>query len=90
MTGHQRQEPLTRSSSKDIEPTSALTSTAGAVSQQSKPGKETQYEAHLRDLQQYICELLIKNQQLRWLLETATEHQCEDLVDDCDQNFTRH
>ncbi len=48
---------------------------------------QTQHENQVRDLQQYICELLIKNQRLRWLLELVKNHQREGIPDDHDQNI---
>jgi hypothetical protein len=39
--------------------------------EQPDPGLEEQWQDRLRILQQWICELLFKNQQLRMSLETA-------------------
>ena len=83
MTDQQRQEPLTQSTPSDLEPVQEW--------RQEKwdQGQEKEWEVRLRSLQQCICELLIKNQQLRWLLESATNHQCREFADEYDQNVAR-
>jgi hypothetical protein len=62
MGAQQRQYPLTQSPPGDIEPAQSL---------------EKEWEGHLRNLQQCICELLIKNQQLRVSLMSATNPPME-------------
>ena len=57
----QSQRPLTPSSPSDIKPV------------QRDQGQEKELEVRLWNLQQCICELVIKNQQLRELLESATK-----------------
>jgi hypothetical protein len=79
VTDKQRQRPFAQSSPGDIEP--GRGSAAGWQQEKWDQGPEKEYDAHLRNLQQYICELLIKNQQLRWLLESATNHQFEEPAD---------
>ena len=88
MTEQQRQEPRIRSVPKNVVAARTSSNISPEVSQRiaQDVGQQTQHEAQLRDLQQYICELLIKNQRLRWLLESARNHQCEELADDYDQN----
>jgi hypothetical protein len=71
MSNQQRQES-TQSPHTNFEPAWGLTtaSVAGRQQETVDKGQEKEWEAHLRNLQQLICELLIKNQQLRWLLES--------------------
>jgi hypothetical protein len=84
MTNQQHREALSKSSPGDTEPTRGPRSALDIGSQQVRYDHETDkgYYANLRNLQQYICELLIKNQQLRSLLESATNHHYKDLFDD--------
>jgi hypothetical protein len=92
MTEQQRQQPLTSSSTRDIEPTRDLRSEPSAKWKRNNSDQgllEREYEAHVRILQQYICELLIKNQRLRWLLQSATNHRCEDFTNDYNQKVSR-
>jgi len=49
-------------------------------------GLESEYQAHVRSLQQYICELLITNQRLRWLLQSRNNDQPKGPADDYEQN----
>jgi len=86
-----QQELLTKSLPRDVVLAPWLTRDTDAERRQegSGQGHKSEYEAQLRLLQQYICELLIKNQRLRWSLKAATNHQCEDFPDDHDQNVTR-
>jgi AraC-like DNA-binding protein len=71
MTEQPRHEPLTPSPAGDIELTRNLANEPVGIWQQyaEEQEGEREYEAHLRSLQQYICELLIRNQELRWSLE---------------------
>jgi hypothetical protein len=69
----QSQRPPIPLSPGDIKPGHSLMSLSGW--RQRDQGQEKELEVRLRNLQQYICELLIKNQQLRELLESATQHQ---------------
>jgi hypothetical protein len=91
MTDQQSQKPLVQSSSSDIELGHGLAGAPAAGRRQGEweRGQEKEWECRLRDLQYCICELLIKNQQLRWLLESATNRQWEEFADECDQNITR-
>jgi hypothetical protein len=84
MTHPQCQEPPTRLFPNKIEPLRGSMTASVAGSEQEKPDHrlETEYDAHLRSLQQYICELLIKNQQLRLLLQSAGNHQKEELANE--------
>jgi hypothetical protein len=82
MTHPQCQEPPTHLFPSDIEPPRGSMSASAVGWQQEKSDQGLEgHHAHLRSLQQYICELLIKNQQLRWLLQSATNHQNEELAD---------
>ncbi len=47
-------------------------------------GFQSEFEAQVRSLQQYICELLIANQRLRWLLQSRDNDQPKGLADDCE------
>lgn len=51
------------------------------------PGKE--HDDRLARLQQFICELLIKNQELRWLLESSTNHRYQVPADDQTEDVAR-
>lgn len=93
MTDQQRQETFTLSTLCDMEPVLGLTSASASGWLQERRGgrgKEREYEAHLKDLQRYLCELLIKNQQLRELLESATNHRSQESASEYDQNRTRN
>jgi hypothetical protein len=52
--------------------------------------QEGEYDSYLRSLQQYICELLIKNQQLRWTVESARNQQKGVLGNDHDEVVARN
>ena len=67
MAAQLRQTVLAQSPPRNIERAKNLISTSAAVWQQQKwyQQQERQWEGRLNDLQQCICELLIKNQQLR-------------------------
>jgi hypothetical protein len=79
MGAQQRQYPLTQSPPGDIEPAQSLAcvSAAGWQQQRWRQEQEKEWEGHLRNLQQCICELLIKNQQLRVSLMSATNPPME-------------
>ena len=82
MTEQQRQPRLTSSSDGGIKSSQDSVNEAVAVRQRSIADRENEHEANLKDLQHYICELLIKNQRLRWSLEAATNHQRGGIADD--------
>lgn len=67
MAAQLRQTFLTESPPRNIERAESLISTSAAGWQKQKwyQQQERQWEGRLNDLQQCICELLIKNQQLR-------------------------
>lgn len=67
MAAQLRQNCLTESAPRNIERAKHLISTSAAGWQQQKwyQQQERQWEGRLNDLQQCICELLIKDQQLR-------------------------
>ena len=91
MTDQERQEPHTQSSSSGTEPVRSLASASAARWWQEHWNQEDEkeYEARLKNLQQWICELLIKNQKLRESLESATNRQCQEFSDEYDQNVAR-
>lgn len=73
------QDPLTQWSSDVMQPSQRLTGACTSAWQRQKwhLEQERQWEGHLRDLQQCICELLIKNQQLRGSLMSPTNQRRE-------------
>ena len=91
MTGEQRQEPLTESSSRDVELVRDLMTASAVRWQQQKwyQEQERQWEKRLSDLQQCICELLFKNQRLRELLMLATNNESRESTHEYDQEVTR-
>ena len=80
MTDQLRQETPSESSPRDVEPNWASTSAPAARWRQQKwqQEQEKQWECHLSNLQQCVCELLIKNQQLRESLKSARNRQYQD------------
>jgi CRISPR/Cas system CSM-associated protein Csm2 small subunit len=90
MTNQQRHRPVTQSSSTDIEPAGNPFDSA-AVCQQEKRNRmpEKEYDDRLKSMQQFICELLIKNQQLRWLLDSSTNRQYQEPADDQSEDVAR-
>jgi hypothetical protein len=87
----QQHEALARPSPREIEAARGAKGASAVGSAQAECEQELDkgHEANLRNLQQYICELLIKNQQLRSLLKSATNHHYKDLFDDEDQILER-
>jgi hypothetical protein len=79
MTDQQRQEHLTQSSPSNVARAQDLTSVSDAGWRQEKwdHRHEQEWEARLGNLEQCICELLIKNQKLRWLLESGPNQRQE-------------
>jgi hypothetical protein len=73
MAAQQRQEPFTQAPAGPIAPVQRLTGAPveGLRHEQPGQGLEEEWQDRLRSLQQLICELLIKNQQLRMSLELA-------------------
>jgi hypothetical protein len=83
MTTQQRQEPFGQAPTDTIASLQRLMSApvSGLRHQQldrGPGGPEEQWQDHLRILQQWICELLFKNQQLRMSLEAALAPERED------------
>ena len=91
MTGQQRQEPFTESSTGGYELARYLTTASAATWKQQKwyQEQESQWEERLSDLQQCICELLFKNQRLRELLMSATTSEVRESAHEYDQEVTR-
>ena len=77
MTTQQRQEPFGQAPTDTIASLQRLIS-APVFGQRPDPGLEEQWQDRLRILQQWICELLFKNQQLRMSLEAALAPERED------------
>jgi hypothetical protein len=73
MAAQQRQEPFPQAPAGRIAPVQRLTCAAveGLRHEQPSQGLEEERQDCLRSLQQLICELLIKNQQLRLSLASA-------------------
>jgi hypothetical protein len=75
-----QQEPIAKSSHLDVEQSSRSIQDCDVRRQGILDNRTKEdYEVHVRSLQQYICELLISNQKLRWSLEAATNQRCENL-----------
>jgi hypothetical protein len=83
------QDSLTRSSPKDIESMRGLTNASLTGEEQQEPYQEQEAKSRLSDLQQCICELLIKNQQLRELLNLTTNYLCQECANEYERNLTR-
>ena len=92
MTDQQRQEPLTQSSAGNVERVerSMCASAAGLRLQDWQQEQEKEWECQLRNLQQSICELLIKNQQLRESLNSATNRRSLEVDNEYHQKFARN
>jgi hypothetical protein len=91
MASQLRQEPLPQSPYGDIEMRQSSTG-ACAVGWQRQSGakeQEREWEGLFRSLQQCICELLIKNQQLRYSLISDTNCECQEFADEYDRNAAR-
>jgi hypothetical protein len=80
MAAQQYQEPFVQAHAGAIEPVQRLrgASVAGLRHEQPDQGPEEEWHERFRSLQRCICELLIKNQQLRMALESTTNHQAEE------------
>ena len=82
MDSEQRQTPFgkaTAGSNKRLQrPASGVI--AGSQYEEPARGPE-EWQDHLRSLEQWVCELLIKNQELRMALESATAQE-EEAQDD--------
>lgn len=86
MTNWLPQESSPQSPVRDNEPLQVFTSASAAVWRQTKldQGQQEDWEARHRTLQEYLCELLIKNQRLRELLALATNQRCPEFADEYD------
>jgi hypothetical protein len=80
MTTQQRQEPFGQAPADTIASLQRLmiAPVSGLWHEQSDPRLEEQWQDRLRTLQQWICELLFKNQQLRMSLAAALAPERED------------
>jgi hypothetical protein len=80
MAAQPYQEPFAHAHARTIEPMqrSRSASVAGLRHEQPHQGLEEEWHERLRSLQHCICELLIKNQQLRMALESTTNHQAQE------------
>ena len=92
MTDQQRLEPQDQSSPGNVEPVRGpmSASVSGLRRQKWQQEQEKEWQCHLRDLQQCICELLIKNQQLRESLKSTTNHKYQELNNEFDQRVARN
>jgi hypothetical protein len=86
-----RQEPFTESSARDAESAQDLMCASATRWQQQKWHRDQarEWERRLNDLQQCICELLFKNQQLRERLMSATKNQSRESAHEYDRDVTR-
>ena len=73
----QRQESFTPSPASAVSPMHRLTVAFDAEPHEDQPdlGREEAWEQRLRSLQQWICELLIKNQELRMSLLASSSNR---------------
>ena len=73
MAAQIRHDALTQPHPRTIQSSqrSASASAAGLRQQKWRQEQEKEWDRHLRKLQQCICDLLIKNQQLRQSLEST-------------------
>jgi hypothetical protein len=78
MSTEQRQKPFGKATVGSITPLQRLASrvTAGPQHEEPTRGPE-EWEDHSRSLQQWVCELLVKNQELRMALQSATAQDKE-------------
>ena len=71
MSDQLRHQTLSQPAPSEVEPELGLIApVAGRQQRLWYQAQQRFREYRLSDLQQYICELLIKNQQLRWSLES--------------------
>lgn len=91
MAAQQRQESLSQGAAGIIAPVlrSTSASVAGLHHLQPDQAREEELEAQVRSLEQWICELLSKNQQLRMLLQSETKHQTKEIRHEYDQDVCR-
>ena len=82
MAAQQRQEPFAQALAGPLAPVERGTSAtvAGARAEQPEKVSEEEWQERLRGLQQLICELLIKNEQLRISLESAKGPERENRI----------
>jgi hypothetical protein len=80
MATQQHQELFVQTHADTIEPVQRLRSASAAGMRHEEPdrGLEEEWPECLRSLQRCICELLIKNQQLRMALESTTNRQAKE------------
>ena len=80
MTEQPRQDALVQPLPRGAVPVQDLTNASATEWRPQKWHKEQEreWEGRLSDLRQCICELLVKNQQLRELLTSATCHQSKE------------
>jgi len=90
MTDQRQQDPRTQSPPGGIERAQSLAGASAEWQRQKWHHKqEKEWEGNLRSLQQCICELLIKNQQLRESLMLTTNHQGQEFAAENDQSVAR-
>jgi hypothetical protein len=81
MDSEQRKEPCGKATVGSNTPLERLASRIIAGPQYEEPARgPEEWQDDLRSLQQWVCELLIKNQKLRMALESATA-QAEETQD---------
>ena len=78
MNTEQRQKPFGNTAEESFTPLQRMTSQVVAGPQHEEPARGPEdWQDHLRSLQQCVCELLIKNQELRMALESAMAQEKE-------------
>jgi hypothetical protein len=78
MNTEQREKPFGNTAEESTMPLQRMTSQVIAGPQYEEPARgPEEWQDHLRSLQQWVCELLIKNQKLRMALESAMAQEKE-------------
>jgi hypothetical protein len=73
-----RQKPFCKATAGSIAPLQLLASRVIAAHHYEEPARRPEeWQEHLRSLQQWVCDLLIKNQELRMALDSATAEEKE-------------
>ena len=82
VAAQQRQHPFAQTLAGPLAPVERVTSATvqGSRAEQPEKAADEEWRERLKSLQQLICELLIKNQQLRSVLESAKGPEREDRI----------
>jgi hypothetical protein len=75
MTTEQSRKPFDNATARSITQLRRLAIRAVAGPQREEPERgQEEWQDHLRNLQEWVCELLVKNQELRMALEKEKHH----------------